>query len=310
MAQDRSLPPLTALQAFHAAGRNGSFEAAARTLAVTPSAISHQIRALERWLGKPLFLRQVRHVELTRDGRAFLTAVDHSFGRIRTAADRLRTAESAGATLRISALPLFTSAWLIPRLEAFERQHPKIVLDIDSTSRVVDLAREPIDLAVRNVEKPTPGLAHRKLLDIRPAPMCTAKVRQQLGRPADLARHTLIHVSGRPSSWARWLAAVGCPGLRPSRELTFDTVTAAMEAAAHDRGVVLGMDPIAWDAPIASKLVRALPERVEGTASYYLVCRKTDLARPKVRTFVNWLMTEMAAYRRQLRRERGADRPA
>jgi len=119
------------------------FEAAARTLAVTPSAISHQVRALEQWFGKPLFLRQVRHVELTRDGRAFLKVVDHSFGRIRTAADRPRAAESARATLRISALPLFTSAWLIPRLEAFERAHPNIVLDIESTNRVVDFGREP-----------------------------------------------------------------------------------------------------------------------------------------------------------------------
>ena len=310
MAQDRSLPPLTALRAFHAAGLKGSFEAAALALAVTPSAISHQIRALERWLGKPLFLRQVRHVELTRDGRAFLKVVDHSFGRIRTAADRLRAAENTRATVRISALPLFTSAWLIPRLEAFERAHPEIVLDIDSTNQIVDFGREPVDLAIRNIGKPTPGLEHRKLLDVRPVPMCTAKLRKQLYRPADLARHTLIHVSARPSSWSRWLAVVGCAGLNPRRELTFDSVTAAMEAAAHDRGVVLGMDPIAWDAPIASKLVRALPERVEGTASYYLVCRKADLARPKVRTFVDWLTAEMAAYRRQLRRGPGADRPA
>jgi LysR family transcriptional regulator, glycine cleavage system transcriptional activator len=248
-------------------------------------------------------------VELTRDGRAFLKVVDQSFGRLRTAADRLRAAENTRTTLRISALPLFTSAWLIPRLEAFEREHPNIVLNIDSTNRVVDFGRELVDLAIRN-EKPTPGLEHRKLLDVRPVPMCTAKLRQQLCRPTDLARHTLIHVSGRPSSWARWLAAVGCAGLHPSRELTFDSVTAALEAAAHDRGIVLGMDPIAWDAPITSKLVRALSERVEGTASYYLVCRKTDLARPKVRAFVNWLTTEMAAYRRQLKRERGADRAA
>jgi LysR family glycine cleavage system transcriptional activator len=308
MAQDRSLPPLTALQAFLVAGRNGSFEAAARTLGVTPSAISHQIRALERWLGKPLFLRHIRRVELTRDGRAFLKVLDHSFARIRTAADRLRAADGAGGTLRISALPLFTSAWLIPRLEAFERAHPDVLLDIDSTNRIVDFDSEPVDLAIRNTASPTPGLEHRKLLDVRPVPMCSATLRQQLCQPADLACHTLIHVSARPGSWARWLAAVGCAGLRPRRELTFDSVTAAMEAAAHDRGIILGMDPIAWDAPIADKLVRALPERVDGTASYYLVCRKADLARPKVRSFIDWLTGEMAVYRRR-RRERDAARP-
>jgi LysR family glycine cleavage system transcriptional activator len=90
--------------------------------------------------------------------------------------------------------------------------------------------------------------------------------------------------------------------LSPRRELTFDSVTAAMEAAARGRGILLGMDPIAWDAPISSKLVRALPDQVEGNASYYLVYRKSDLARPKVRTFVEWLLAEMATYKRKLRR--------
>jgi LysR family glycine cleavage system transcriptional activator len=302
MAQDRSLPPLGALQAFHAAGLAGSFQGAARARSVTPSAISHRIRTLEHWLGKPLFLRQVRQVQLTAEGRALLKVVDTSFGRIRTVAERLRVTDRGRTTLHISALPLFTSAWLIPRLESFERGHPDIVLDINTTNRVIDFAREPVDLAIRNTERPTPGLEHRKLLDIRPVPICTPKLSRQLRQPADLARHTLIHISARPRGWERWLEAVGCAGLSPRRELTFDSVTAAMEAAARGRGILLGMDPIACDAPISSKLVRALPDQVEGNASYYLVYRKSDLARPKVRTFVEWLLAEMATYKRKLRR--------
>ena len=66
------LPPLTALRAFHAAGRLGSFQAAARALAVTPSAISHQVRSLEAWLGQPLFTRGARRIDLTKAGRALL----------------------------------------------------------------------------------------------------------------------------------------------------------------------------------------------------------------------------------------------
>src|ERR1700752_603665 len=129
MAQDRSLPPLSALQAFHAAGLAGSFQQAAPALSVPPPAISHQIRTLEHWLGKPLFLRQVRQEQLTGEGRALLKVVDTSFGRIRAAAERLRVTDGDRTTLRISALPLFTSAWLIPRLETFEQAHPDIVLD-------------------------------------------------------------------------------------------------------------------------------------------------------------------------------------
>src|SRR5437016_5039748 len=266
MAQDPLLPPLTALQAFHAAGITGSFQAAARALSVTPSAISHQVRALEHWLGKPMFTRQVRQISLTPDGRAFLGIVGRSFGRIRVAADRMRANEVGSVTLRISALPLFTSVWLIPRLEAFDRDHPNIVLEIDTTNRIIDFTREAIDLAIRNATGPTPGLQYRKLLDVRPVPLSTRKLRDQLRVPADLAQQTLIHVSARQGGWARWLAAVGCEGLRARRDLTFDSVPAALEAAARGHGIVLGMDPITWDAPVAHKLVPAFPYRVDGTA--------------------------------------------
>ena len=94
MAQDPLMPPLIALQAFHAAGITGSFQAAARALSVTPSAISHQVSALENWLGKPMFTRQVRQVRLTPEGRAFLRVVGSSFDRIRAAADRMRVSDT------------------------------------------------------------------------------------------------------------------------------------------------------------------------------------------------------------------------
>jgi LysR family glycine cleavage system transcriptional activator len=251
MAQDPLLPPLSALQAFHAAGIAESFQAAARALSVTPSAISHQVRTLEHWLGKPMFTRQVRQVRLTPEGHAFLRVVGRSFHRIRAAADRMRVNDTGLVTLRISALPLFTSAWLIPRLVAFERDHPNILLDIDTTNRVIDFGREALDLAIRNVAGPTSGLQYRKLLDIRPVPLSTRQLRDQLSVPADLARQTLIHVSARQGGWARWLAAVGCEGLRAKRDLIFDSVPAALEAAARGRGVALGMDPISWDTPVA-----------------------------------------------------------
>jgi LysR family glycine cleavage system transcriptional activator len=308
MAQDRSLPPMTALQAFYAAGLTGSFQEAARTLAVTPSAISHQIRALEHWLGKPLFVRMARQVRLTREGQVFLAVIGRSFGHIRAAAERMRLNEAKVATVRISALPLFTSVWLIPRLEAFEQVHPDIVLEIDTTHRMVDFSDERVDFAIRNVTRPTVGLEYRKLLDVRPVPICTPRLRDQLSVPSDLARQTLIHVSTRPGSWPHWLELVGCARLRAKRDLTFDSALAALEAAARGRGIAMGMDPIVWDAPISCRLVPALPHRVEGTASYYLAFRKADLARPNVHACVDWFLAEMARYKRGRQRKRNADR--
>ena len=297
MAQDRSLPPLTALQAFHAAGTAGSFQDAARKLGVTPSAISHQIRALEEWLERPLFKRTARQVTLTPDGRKLLKTVAQSFARIAAAAESLRGAEAQ--TLRISALPLFTNAFLIPRLEDFERRHPNIALQIDTTNRIVDFSRERVDVAIRNLREATPGLAAHKLLDVRPVPLCTAKIAEQLARPADLAQQTLIQVSARSGTWALWLKAVGCAGLKPKRVLSFDTIPAALEAAAQGRGVAIGLDPLVWESLLSKNLVRPFRHKVAGDASYYLVYRREEKVRPQIAAFIAWLEREMALFKRR-----------
>ncbi len=295
MPKDPSLPPLNALQAFHAAGIAGSFQGAARALNVTPSAISHQIRGLEEWLQRPLFARGTRQVTLTKDGKALLKAVTTAFTRIAQTSDALRGTKAA--TLRISALPLFTNAWLIPRLERFEKKHPDIGLEIETTNRVVDLARENIDIAIRNLREMPQGLTAIKLFDVRPVPLCTAKIAAQLKTPADLAQQTLIHLSARRGVWSSWLRAAGCAGLKSKRKLAFDTMPAALQAAAQGRGVAIGIDGLVteWE----KSLVRPFAHRVPGDASYYLVHRKGDGVRPQVRAFVNWIGAEMAAFKRK-----------
>jgi LysR family glycine cleavage system transcriptional activator len=299
MTLRNELPPLTALRAFQAAGRYGSFQEAARELGVTPSAVSHQIRGLEEWLGASLFARGARHVELTKAGKGLLRETERAFGRIATAAGRLR-GRSGAKTLRVSALPLFTSAWLIPRLERFRARHPDIVLDIETTNRVSDLERDNVDVAIRNLRSPTPGLIVRKLLDVRGVPVCAPKLLKgatSLKIPADLARHTLIHVTARPDAWARWLTAVGCDGLKGKRDLSFDTIPAALDAAARGHGIAMGMHPMVWESPVSEALVVPFAPHVAGDASYYVAHRKADRERGDVKAFVDWLIKEMATFR-------------
>ena len=294
------MPPLTALRAFLAAGRHGSFQSAARELAVTPSAISHQVRTLEAWLSAPLFTRTARQVTLTAKGRTFLRDVERAFAKIEVSAARLR-GSGQKTTLRVSALPLFTSAWLIPRLANFEARYPDITLAIETTNRIVDLERDGIDVGIRNLREPTPGLVVRKLLDVRAVPLCARKLTQganALQTPRDLAEHTLIHISARPESWREWLKEAGLPKLKPKKELTFDTIPAALEAAALGHGVTLGMHPLVWEAPVAASLVAPFTSRSAVASSYYLVHRKADGTRGEVRAFVEWLTGEMAAFAR------------
>lgn len=310
MAHD--LPSLTALRAFQAAGKHLSFQAAARELNVTPSAVSHQIRSLEEWLGTALFTRGARRIALTQAGRQLLLACNLSFARLARATQRLRT--GSGRKLRVSALPLFTGAWLIPRLQRFEQAHPGIALEIETSNRIADLDRDEIDIAIRNLRSPTPGLVARKLLDIRGLPVCTPGLAAALETPADLAGQTLIHVSARASAWPAWLAQMGLPDLKARRNLSFDTVPAALQAAAQGHGVALGMDPIIWDSPSASGLVAPFPHPVPGESSYYIVHRRADGTRRDVKAFVDWVQKEMTLYLATVRRRtqgqaRGAAKP-
>src|SRR5262249_49261544 len=152
--------------------------------------------------------------------------------------------QTSETTLRISALPLFTQAWLIPRLGEFERTHPEITIAIDTANRLADFDRDPVDVAVRNSAKPGAGLAARQLLDLRAVPLCIPELADGIKRPEDLSKTSLIHLSVGSEGWSDWLDRAGVGGLRPRSNLTVDTMPAALEAAAAGRGVMLGLHPL------------------------------------------------------------------
>src|SRR5262249_15542379 len=140
MPRDK-LPAYSTLRAFVAAARRESVRAAADELGVTPSAVSHQIRVLEGWVGQPLFLRAGRQIQLTAQGRKLFRRLNAGFDAIETAAKTARAAARDGS-LRISALPLITSSWLVPRLQNFEelcaKERGEIVIEIDTSNALAD----------------------------------------------------------------------------------------------------------------------------------------------------------------------------
>lgn len=308
MAQD--LPPLNALRAFHAVGAAGSMREAARVLGVTPSAVSHQIRTLEAALCVALFDRAPREVSLTEAGRLLFAELEGAFRQIHRGLAQLRES-AAQRRLKISALPLFTQAWLIPRLSRFQALHPGLDIAIETTNRLADLDAEDIDIAIRNLRAPSTGLTSRKLLDVRGVPLCSPALRDEIGlaTPADLTRATLIHISARPDGWATWLGALGLAGLEARGHLSFDTVPAALEAAAAGRGVAFGLAPLVFDAPIATRLVVPFKTPQVSAGTYYVTLRRRDRDRPVTRAFVDWLLAEMAQDRRRLARIAAAAEP-
>ena len=157
----RALPPMPALLAFARAGAQLSFRRAARDLALSPSAVSHQIRGLEERFGVRLFARGVRSVRLTAEGAQYLRAVTAALATLDEASRTLlRRKQGRQHELRVSSLPLFTSAVLLPALAAFERRNPGFTLRIDATPSYADFDDPSVDVAIRYGRERAEGLRH------------------------------------------------------------------------------------------------------------------------------------------------------
>jgi LysR family transcriptional regulator, glycine cleavage system transcriptional activator len=288
----RRLPPLSSLRAFEAAARHLSFTRAAAELHVTQAAVSHQVKALEDWLGLKLFRRQNRNVFLTEAGQAYLPAVREAFDGLAEATRRLRQRDGQ-AKLVVSVTLSFAAKWLMPRLGRFRRLHPEIEFMIDATDRIVDLGREEVDVALRYGAGSWPGLVARPLLKEELFPACSPALAAALRRPEDLAKHTLLHDEMR-QDWRMWLLAAGVKGVDPTRGPTFTNSAMCVQAAIDGEGVVLGRSALVAADLAAGRLVRPFAVRLPTEYAYYVVHTPRAGELPRVKAFVEWLLAEAA----------------
>ncbi len=295
------LPPLNGLRAFEAAARHLSFVKAADELAVTPGAVSHQVKTLEDYLGVQLFRRQARGIRLTEAGQEVLPLLRDAFDRMGQVADRLEAHRSAG-TLVVSAAPTFAARWLVPRIEAFNERHPEIDVRIDAAKRVVDFAREDVDVAVRFCTGAEPGLKAWPLFDEPDEifPVCApglASGPRPLRRPEDLAGHVLLHADWKAGghtwpSWPAWLEAFGVDGVDGARGPRFTTWALAIQSALAGHGVALGSRVMVARELGTGELVMPFPDTLRAPANlgFHLVCPDSTADRPKIRAFCRWML--------------------
>jgi LysR family transcriptional regulator, glycine cleavage system transcriptional activator len=300
MSRERP-PSLTTLQAFASAARHRQFRAAASELGVTPSAISHHVRQLETWVGAPLFERYVREVRLSELGQTFSRSLNQGFDLISQAVTAAHAVQPHCQILRLSSLPLFTSVWLMPRLAAFQALHPGITVAINTENRMLDFERDPIDVAIRNITAPPPGLVAHKLVDLHAVALAAPDVAVRLHVPADLAEAVLIHIAAGSKGWTDWLTHAGVAGLIPDGNLYFDTLPMALDAAAQGRGVVLAIAPFVHAAPQFGALVPLFDGIKPSAGSFFVVHRKLERQNSNVRLFVDWIIKEMKQDGRRLR---------
>lgn len=295
------LPSLTALRAFEAAARLGSFARAAEELNVTAAAISQQVRALEADLGLPLFDRIGRRLELTDAGRAFAPGLADGFARIVAATAAARSGSQPRSTLRISLLPSFAFGWLNARLPDFRQRHPDIDLLIDANFRKVDLRRGEADVAIRyGVGLVESGLSTEAFLEEDVYPVCSPALLngpKPLRRLRDLAEHTLIHdlyaASGEPwNSWGAWFALAGIPHPPPMGPAYNDTIL-INQAAIQGQGVAIGRSALVDEALTQGLLVRPFDVVRPADYSYWCVMTPETAETYAAAAFRDWLF-EMA----------------
>jgi DNA-binding transcriptional LysR family regulator len=291
------LPPLGALRAFEAAARHLSFTKAAQELGVTQAAVSHQVKSLEDALDAKLFKRLTRALALTDAGAALAPELTESFARIGRAVERARGRDARGA-LRLSLLYTFALAFLVPRLGRFAQAHPGINLKLETSSRIVDFDREPIDAAIRYGTGPYPGLRADLLFADELTPLCSPATARSIRKPADVLAHVLLDDHNFWDDWAIWLAAARLDPKAPrQRAAVFDSTRLAVEAAMEGLGLALGA-PFLFENEIKSgRLVAPLKIVAPAGKSYWLVCAKRDADRPSLAAFRDWLLAETRTLR-------------
>ncbi len=291
------LPPLSALVAFEAAGRLQSFTKAAGELNVTQAAISRQIRLLEGHLGRPLFVRAHRAVELTNEGRDYLHTIVNALTHVSAATRELKTSERA-PRLTVAADQSMAALWLMSRLKAFREKSPAaglrlIVSDDDQKCLAGD-----IDVALLHGDGSWITHDSALLFAEEVVPVCSPaylKSREAPRSPADLIHETLIDLEDEHwnwLNWRQWLTSHGVSMAAGPRSLTIDSYPLVIDAAKRGLGFALGWRGLVDDEIAAGRLVMALKETLTTRFGYYAVWPRSRPLSPEAKSFIDWAVQE------------------
>lgn len=298
LGERRRLPPLSALRAFEAAARLGSFKRAAAELGVTPTAISHQVRSLEENVGMPMFERQVRKVVLTDAGAQLFPVLQDGFDAFEAAVSRL-TQTRKRAKVTISATSAFTSKWLLPRTARFRSLHPEIDLYLHASDDAVDLERDGVDIAIRYGSGPYPGLLAEPMFTDRYAPVANPVLGMRSAE--DIERVPLIHFRWRRSNpsnptWEAWFERAGRTASDGLGHLRLSDEGHALQAAVAGQGIALLSLALVEHELAEGQLVQPFGPVLDGY-TYHIVTSPDRSGDPSVAAVMTWVRSEVDARR-------------
>lgn len=286
------LPPLHALEAFVAVARHKSFAYAADELCVTPSAISHRIKALEAHFQATLFRRHRSTVQMTQQGTLIFEAVITALAALDSAHQRLKSLQHK--VVRLAVGQGFARNWLIERLAGFYRIHRDIHVDINGAraarAKLDALRNEDADVAIHIDEQDAEArsLERVRILDCLVFPVCSPEYRTTLPEPDNpqkLLEADLLRVVRQP--WKHWFKAAGVVCDEPDHGPLFSDSGLMLDAAVRGQGIALARDVLIRHDLDMGRLQRLCT--VATSCTYYAIYLKESLRRPEVAAFVHWL---------------------
>ena len=296
------LPPLDQLEAFEAAARHLSFTKAGDELALTQSAVSRQIAALEGHYGLPLFRRLHRVLRLTDDGQRLLQVVGDVLARLHAVGGELKR-ERRAKTVVVTTTPGFAGLWLIPRLAGFTATRPDVDVHISASYALVNLNRDGFDLAVRYQDEERAGADAELLFGEVVLPVCSPRLLRDKARPLktleDLRHHVWLHLDSGPGAdlqdWPMWLRAMKLEHLKPAGVLHFSQFDQLIHAAMDGQGIALGRSPLLDKHLRERRLAAPFKKTVASPRSYYLVRSAEAARKPEVQAFAAWVLAQARA---------------
>ncbi|MCS4505989.1 transcriptional regulator GcvA [Arhodomonas aquaeolei] len=295
----RPLPPLNSLVAFEAAARYLSFTAAASELSVTQGAISRQVRQLEDYLGRSLFVRENRTIALTPAGLQYYQTVSRALADVSEATSELIHWQG-DRQVTVATTNAMASLWLLPKIPAFQRNYDDVEIRILASDQLYDLSRSDFDLGLMYCPTPPPSLNATPLFREEVFPVCSPAYLQRsgpLGGPEDLLGRTLLYLEDARAewfSWKEWFHRVGVDSAGPRGHLNINNYPMLIQAAINGQGIALAWGHLLDHHLESGALVRPVDTHLRTEACFYLLEPEHRVrVKPAVRAFRDWLLTTL-----------------
>lgn len=288
------IPSTQALRALDSFARHGSVWRAADELYLTRSAVSHQLRLLERDLGFELLERVGKGVALTPRGRHYANDVRKALTVLGDATGR-HAGKGVGGTFNISCTPGFASLWLCTHITAFQQQYPDVSLHIVTPRRLDDVSSPEVDMFIAFGDGNWPNRAVELLCEVEFTPLCSPALANRLGglsKPADILRATLLHLVDT-EDWSRWLSLAKVENPNPDGGIIFSDMNLVMSAAIAGQGIALGDELTGRRALIDGRLVKPFERVIKSPRSYFLVHEHAKADHPVLDAFASWIRSQL-----------------